>query len=156
IAVRLIQMGIPTPWEWRGKGAQRVHAMGGWHVVSVRNILNNETYIGTLYYGKKQRLPGKSNPDKKTRWRDVPRDEWIPVPVPPIIDPATFQAAQAQIQRNVQQSRRNRKLEYLFVGGRLRCGHCGRGMPGHSNVRGIKRYRCSNHPYQRYTTLHSP
>jgi len=66
IAVRLIQMGIPTPWEWRGKGAQRVHAMGGWHVVSVRNILNNETYIGTLYYGKKQRLPGKSNPDKKT------------------------------------------------------------------------------------------
>ena len=65
IAVRLIQGGIPTPWEWRGKGTQRARAMGGWHVVSVRGILTNETYTGTLYYGKKQRLPGRSNPDKK-------------------------------------------------------------------------------------------
>jgi hypothetical protein len=40
-----------------------------------------------------------------------------------IIEPALFQDAQAQIQRNTQQSRRNRKHEYLFVAGRLRCGH---------------------------------
>jgi hypothetical protein len=35
-------------------------------------MLKNTTYTGRLFYGKKQALPGKSNPDKKTRWRTVP------------------------------------------------------------------------------------
>jgi site-specific DNA recombinase len=93
IVGRLIQENVPTPWAWRGKAATRIRARNGWHVVSVRTILRSETYTGTFHYGKKQSQPGKRNPDKKTRWRDVPREEWIPIPVPVIVEPELFQAA---------------------------------------------------------------
>jgi hypothetical protein len=114
----------------------------------VRQILTNETYIGTLYYGKRKRVPGKSNPDRNTRWQHLPREAWIAIPVPSIIDPGTFQAAQTQIARNAQQSRRNRKHDYLFVAGRLRCGQCGGVMSGQCTWRGEQRYRCSHRLYQ--------
>jgi len=156
IAVRLIQEGVPTPWAWRGKAATRVRARNGWHVGSVRTILRSETYTGTFSYGKKQRLPGKSNPDKKTRWRDVPRESWMPIPVPVIIEPALFQAAQSQIERNTQQSRRNRKHEYLLGAGRLRCGTCDGTMTGFASRAGTRRYRCCRHPYHIYATPRHP
>ena len=125
-----------------------------WHVECVRGILTNETYIGTMFYGKRQRIAGKGDPNKKTRWRTVPREEWIPIPVPPIIDRSTFDAAQARLIVNAQTSRRNRKYEYLLVGGRLKCGPCGRSMPGYQNGRGVRAYRCSLHAYQAQARPH--
>lgn len=113
-----------------------------WHTSTIASILHNTTYIGALYYGKTQRLPGKSNPDTKTRHRHVPREEWTPIAVPPIIDQVMFEAAQAQLLRSKSQSKRNRKHEYLFVSGHLRCGQCGGGMSGEINYQESARYRC--------------
>ena len=56
-----------------------------------------------------------NNPDKKTRHRLKPKEEWLAIPVPPIIDQETFAAAQVQTQHNACMSRRNRKFEYLHV-----------------------------------------
>jgi hypothetical protein len=112
----------------------------------VQVIIHNAAYVGTLYYGKAQRIPGKRNPDKKTRWRAVDPAAWIPISVPPILDEATFQAAQALAQRNRIQSKRNRKYDYLFVSGRLRCGQCGNAMAGHPYPNGAARYRCTRRP----------
>jgi site-specific DNA recombinase len=75
--------------------------------------------------------------------------------VPPIIDPATFEAARAQLQRNKSQSKRNRKHEYLFVGGRLRCGQCGRAMAGVTNGAGYRDYRCNRLSCQNIMAPHS-
>jgi site-specific DNA recombinase len=126
-----------------------------WHRSTVAGILRNTTYIGTLYDGKKQRLPGKRNPDKKTRWRTMPQEEWISISMPPLIDVATFQAAQAQLKHNTQQSRRNHKYEYLFVNGRLRCGQCGRAMTGAANKAGYRDYRCTRPPFQDVVAPHT-
>ena len=90
----------------------------------------------------------QDNPDKKTRWRAVPRAEWTEVPVPPIVDQALFDAAQAQLARKAWTSRRNCKYGYLMVGGRLRCGQCGRSLSGYLDVYGHGRYRCTLQPYQ--------
>ena len=106
-------------------------------------------YVGTLYYGKRETVSGKKNPDRKTRWKVVPREKWIPIAVPPIIDECTFQAAQQQIKRNTQGSRRNRKHEYLLVSGRLRCGHCGYKMHGFIGGHGWRAYRCLQPRYRR-------
>jgi site-specific DNA recombinase len=128
-----------------------------WHGSTVSSILRNITYTGTLYDGKTQRIPGKSNPDKKTRYRRVPREEWVAIPVPQIIDLATFEAAQAQLARNKQHARRNRTHEYLFVGGRLRCGQCGSSLSGACTTKGARRYRCSrgNHAYKDVVAPHT-
>src|SRR5262249_42892595 len=75
--------------------------------------------------------------------------------VPPIIDQATFEAAQAQLARNQSQSKRNRKHEYLFVGGRLRCGQCGRAMAGVTNGSGYRNYRCNRLVFQNIMAPHS-
>ena len=128
-----------------------------WHQSTVARILTNETYRGTMYYGKHGNLPGKTNPDRKTRHRNVPREAWIPIAVPPIIDAVTFQAAQTRLQANAQQSRRNRQHEYLFVSGRLRCGLCGCAMSGEINGHGAQRYRCGRgkRKYQDVAGVHS-
>src|SRR5262249_1366472 len=89
IAALLTAEGIPTP-----KDRMRSLPIRVWHMATIAHILKNTTYVGTLYDGKTQRLPGKRNPDHKTRHRQVPREEWTPIPVPPIIDQATFEAAQ--------------------------------------------------------------
>jgi site-specific DNA recombinase len=119
-----------------------------WDPGTIHWMLTNTTYIGRLFYGKKQSLPGKRNPDKKTRWRAVPKEEWIAIEVPAIIDQALFDAAQQQLVRNAITSRRNRKYEYLLVAGRLKCGQCGRSMTGYSNGYGYRAYKCTRHPYQ--------
>jgi site-specific DNA recombinase len=143
IAALLTGEGVPTP-----KDQRRILPVRVWHPSSISSILRNTAYIGTLYEGKTQNIPGKSNPDKKTRHRHVPREEWIPIAVPQIINPATFEAARARARANIQQSPRNRRHDYLLVGGRLRCRQCGGGMSGEINPQGSRRYRCNRGKYR--------
>jgi site-specific DNA recombinase len=84
----------------------------------------------------------------------MPREAWIPIAVPPIIDPATFEAAEAQLQRNRRLARRNRRFEYLLVGGRLRCGQCDSTMSG-GNKQGIPYYICGRKPFQDAAASHT-
>lgn len=149
IAAVLTAEGVPTYTDQR-----RTLPVHVWHPSSIGAMLRNTAYVGTLYEGKTQNLPGKSNPDKKTRHRRVPKEEWIPIAVPPIIDPATFEAAQALRLRNRTQSTRNRKHDYLFVSGRLRCGQCGCAMYGTLNPAGYAGYRCNRPAFQDVVTPH--
>ena len=144
LAALLTTEGIPTP-----KDQMRTLPARVWHPSSISAMLRNTTYIGTMHDGKRQRLPGKSNPDKKTR------EEWIPIAVPPIIDEALFEATQAQLARNKIQAKRNRKYEYLFTSGRLRCGQCGCAMYGTANPARYRDYRCTRPPFQDVVAPHS-
>jgi len=149
IAALLTAEGVPTPLN-----RKQAATVSAWHPATIAHILHNTAYVGTMYDGKTQGMPGKRNPDKKTRHRRVPREGWIAVAVPPIIDQATFEAAQGQLERNKTLARRNRKHEYLFLGGRLRCGQCGRAMTGVMNSSGGRKYRCNRFPFQNITAPH--
>ena len=143
IATLLTMEGTTPPGD-RRPGPGRRLAMAVWHQGTVHDILHNTTYMGTLYYGKRQRLPGKKNPERKTRWRAVEPASQIAIRVPAIIDADKFQAVLARAQHNRIHSKRNRQYEYLFISGRLRCGQCGSAMSGHPNPNGgSARYRCT-------------
>ena len=100
IADRLNREGIPNPTKYKGgKGSSYVNGMapdnsGLWSRSTVGRILRNETYIGTLVQGKRQKINYKS-----AKLRDIPSCEWIRVQGThePIIEEKVFQAAQEQM-----------------------------------------------------------
>src|SRR5262249_15584263 len=93
IAKRLTEDGIPTPGECRPGTVYRL-GVRVWHQSAVSQILTNESYVGTMYYGKKTRIEGLADDTRKTRYRRLDREHWLPVGVPPIIDQKVFDAAQ--------------------------------------------------------------
>ena len=71
-----------------------------------------------------------------------PKNEWIPIKVPSIIDRNMWELAQNQLQRNSRFSTRNANHNYLLQG-LIRCANCGSsyyGVPCH----GRYFYRCGN------------
>lgn len=148
IAKRLTLQRVPTQRDRREGGPKRKLASCVWHTTSLQLILTNETYIGTMYWGKNENIAGKKNPDKRTRVRRRPKEEWIPLAVPPIITSELFAQAQQQRKRNAQMSRRNRKRDYLFTNGMLRCRQCGSAMSGQWDGRSERlSYRCPRPKY---------
>src|SRR5712691_5123758 len=129
IAVQLTQEGIipkraSEPCKWRNS--------------SIHAILHNATYAtGTMLWNKRRYISGKI-----VQIRD--RTDCLEIPVPKILSQEVFEAAQQQSVRNGRFSLRNRKYEYLFIGGRLRCGRCGASMSGYSPPDRAPRYRCAS------------
>jgi site-specific DNA recombinase len=110
---------------------------GSWSPSTVRRIISNSVYKGVWYYGKTRRrkVNGKSVQTK------VPKSEWIPVPVPAIVDEETWEEAQACLKRNKQMARRNAKRNYLLRG-MVFC-PCGRRWTGRfKNHLNRAYYRC--------------
>jgi site-specific DNA recombinase len=99
IAKQLSAERIPTHQERRGLRRKRL-APGIWSKGSVHHLLRNEVYIGRMYYNKFQRVPGLKDPTRRTRAIQRDPSEWQLIPVPTLIDEATFVAVQAQLQRN--------------------------------------------------------
>jgi site-specific DNA recombinase len=131
IARQLIAEGIPTYSARR----QRAQPPARWSTAALAYILSNEAYVGRLHWNKR----------KKTGTTSVanPREEWFVIPISPLIDQSLFDAVQERRKRNKAESRRNRKYEYLFLHGRLRCGRCGQAMTPYS-ARGNRWYRCKS------------
>jgi site-specific DNA recombinase len=71
-----------------------------------------------------------------------PREEWIAVDVPAIINQKVFDTAQKRLDLNKQQSQRNAKREYL-MGRRLRCLKCGYTYVGRTRREKHQYYVCN-------------
>ena len=94
-----------------------------WSASVVHHILSDPVYSGAAYANRYRYVPPEKprargprsgeNTSRKLR----PKEEWIPIPVPPIVDEETRRLAQAQLERNAKLSfRNNKKYSYL-----LRC-----------------------------------
>ena len=110
--------------ELNARGILSPRAHRSWLVSSVHRILTNTLYKG-IFYSMKFRYE-KTGLIKKKRTLQ-PESEWIPIPVPAIIDEATWQAAQKQLQENKDFAKRNLKRDYL-LNGFVTCAKCGRAM----------------------------
>lgn len=123
-----------------------------WVKSSVERLLNREDYIGTSYYNRRMavipRHPQKVNGYKKIKKssRAVrPKEEWIAIPVPSIIDQTLFAKAHKRLQENQIYNWRNKKYDYLLVNRIFcKCGHrrIGDGVSGHHY------YRCTQKIYK--------
>lgn len=137
LAAELVKRGIPSP---RG--------LRSWPRSTIMKILKNETFIGIWHYNKwtgaearKHRNPSSVRRRVHTSRRKRPRDQWIPIQVAPIISRDLFDAAQRQLERARQFSRRNTQREYL-LSGLMVCAGCGRKMGG-TPSNGYAYYRCT-------------
>ena len=166
IAVRLTEEGIPTQ---TGKLL--------WLQSRVHHILGNATYAGTWVYGRYRHIATEDG----MKVYDQPRDSWIEIPMPQIIDDETWERAQALKKQRSRRAKRNTNVLYLLQH-LLKCGECGhnfhaRCSRGTTNVRNGKKYRydlptpnryymcngmqsmrlrCREHPYIRAERLEEP
>ena len=130
IAVRLTDEGIPTQ---TGKLL--------WRQSYIHYVLANATYTGTWVYGKERHISTEDG----TKSYDQPRETWIEVPVPPLVDEETWERAQKLKKQRSRGAKRNTKVLYLLQH-LLKCGECGHNFHAKStwrttNVRNGKKYR---------------
>lgn len=131
IARRLTEMKVPTWEDTYGKGKKQ-NKYGHWSGSVVANILKSETYAGVWAYNKTKIINGKKVKQ--------PKEDWITVPVPAIIERHIWKAAQRRKNKNKQQARRNRQYEFLMAGF-LTCGKCGQTITARSaKTRGKRPY----------------
>lgn len=121
IAQRLNQLGIPAR-----KG-------GLWHRNVVRQILCNPVYTGTFYANRYDTsglgLNRHRPPEERVAATLRPPVEWIAIPVPALVDRATWEQAQQLLQQARRLWSGRPRAEYL-LSGLVVCGRCGRGMTG--------------------------
>jgi site-specific DNA recombinase len=142
IAHDLHDRGIPSP---TGKPI--------WGTSTLQRLLANEAYIGRVYYNRRETINAPGVPRgarrTKTRYRERPREEWITIPVPAIIDSDTFERAQQVSRENPKWSPRGIEPGHWLLRGLIECGHCHVGCNCHK-MRGRngvfhRYYYCRNH-----------
>jgi site-specific DNA recombinase len=132
---------------WRPRCGKRL-----WSKCVVHHILSDPFYKGVAYANRYSYVaPRRRRTTTRRKTDNVcrqlrPQEEWIPVPVPAIIDETTHQQAAAQLVRNAARSfRNNRRHEYLLRC-LLVCRTCGRAMFGLTDTTRGRRshsyYRC--------------
>ena len=147
ITVKLTELRILTRGDKFSQVAKK-RDPGVWSSPMVRHILRNETYTGTWHYGKTKIISDGKEHTRKAKskrglGKQVPRarDEWVSVPVPPIISQRDFDFAQAKIKSNFQNASRNAKHDYL-LGRRLKCSVCNYAYVGRTRKEHNQYYYC--------------
>jgi site-specific DNA recombinase len=120
----LTERGIPTR---KGKAV--------WDRSTVWGMLRNPAYRGQAAYGKTKLQERHGKPTRTTRARgerhgrrqvrvDEPVENWMFIPVPPLVTDETFALAQERLARNAHFAKRNTKKPTLLQG-LLVCRECG-------------------------------
>ncbi len=121
---RLQQMGC------RGRRGLR-----HWSTTTIRGMLDNPAYIGRAVLGRSRVVPAEPRLRLIRRnSRSVPsatrriagrREEWIEIAVPGLVDPAVFEAAQAQLDENRKRKRESLRGPRWLLQGLTVCRCCG-------------------------------
>ncbi len=123
---------------------------GVWNTSTLSTMLRHKGYIGEAHYGasyavvpEKPQKNQKYKKMKKTSRKLRPKDEWITIPIPAIIESELFEKAGKQLKKNFDLCQRNRKNEYLLAG-KISC-TCGRHRHGEGYYnKPNKYYRCDD------------
>jgi site-specific DNA recombinase len=141
ITERLTALRIPTRADTEGRAKKR-RGYGEWDIGLVTAILRDSTLGGIFYANRIERL-------SKTQVRLRPREQWIAIPVPPILDADTYHAIQRKIDAGRNLAKRNTRRPYLLRC-RIRCA-CGRAICGWATSSAPARYyRCQTFDRIRY------
>ena len=133
-----------------------------WGHSTVWRMLCNPAYNGKAAFGKTQcvptvkltrpaRLKGQGTIGRVNK-RDRPREEWIEIPVPALVDETTFELAQKRLAENKRFSKR-RTVTPSLLQGMLSCNNCSYAYyrsGSRSKQRVIRYYRCSGSDARRF------
>jgi DNA invertase Pin-like site-specific DNA recombinase/DNA-binding transcriptional MerR regulator len=135
ISQKLSEMKIPTPTEHKknqgfkfyNPNSQIYSKKGLWGYTTVKRILNNPVYIGTLIQGREKKVSYKS---KKVVV--APKDEWVVIENnhEPIISKEVFEKTQKllQIRRKTCKTTSGQKFQPHLFSGKIRCADCNSAM----------------------------
>jgi len=153
ISERLYELGYPTPSEqFRLSRGHRIQPTNRWSAQVIRNILQNEQYMGIYVAGKCYQVANdctccggeasvKKHGDKKCRTKRyyAPRSEWVRIPNrhPAIISKDVFEQVQV-IRAN---SRKNMSRRDYLLSGKAACGCCGYALV-YCETTNPETYRC--------------
>jgi site-specific DNA recombinase len=135
-----------------------------WDRSVVWGMLRNPVYQGQAAFGKtrtvhespglnrRARLEGRTTP-RAVKYEDRPREEWITIPVPALVSPATFERAAQRLADNKRFASRNSKVPSLLQG-LSACVNCGysyyRTSTTTTSGKKIYYYRCLGSDDYRY------
>ncbi|AFZ69488.1 site-specific recombinase, DNA invertase Pin (plasmid) [Deinococcus peraridilitoris DSM 19664] len=121
-----------------------------WVPSTVRQVLCNPVYTGTTYGNRWEAIPARSrkSPFKPVgksgqSHRQRPREEWVPIAVPAIVEQEVFDRVQSKLSLNQQRSRRNNTKHPYLLRGLVSCGRCRCSCPGRTTKSGQSYYACS-------------
>ena len=135
----------------KGLNYDRIGSPSGkavWGVSTFARILRNEAYIGRVYANRTEAVPDRCLAGK-TRQMRRPRDQWVAIAVPAILNDELFEAAQHVSRDNSKWNARRAEPGHWLLRGLVKCGHCEVGVSCHK-MRGRngtfhRYYYCRNH-----------
>lgn len=122
-----------------------------WRFSTVQAILKQPAYTGQAYYNRTRtahELVGQPKKSGRGRRRTPahlprPREEWIEVAVPSLLDQLLWDQAQERLRMNQRFAPRNNKKHFYLLRSLLVCGTCGRTLTGRFSD-GHVYYYCTN------------
>lgn len=118
--------------------------MKKWTRNTVRRILSNPSYLGTLYirrYDTREcHLNRFRSKGEKIKIRERPRNEWIPVDIPQIIDLEIWETAQDILKKARRTGKKKPSSGYILES-LMQCSICGSPVKGKSVVKNEITYR---------------
>jgi site-specific DNA recombinase len=153
ITRRLNELAVPT---------RKGHTC--WERSTIWAMLRNPAYRGMACFGKTQQAARQHRDNRAARLRshasrrsprplqEAPKDQWIQIPVPALVDERTFDLAQERLQDNKKFSPR-RTVEPSILQGLVHCADCGYALyrtVTRSSARKIYYYRCLGSDAWRY------
>lgn len=152
IVRRLNELGVPNPTAYkRSKGIRynNPHAKensGLWSTVTVKGILEDAIYIGTMRQGRQRVISYKVH-----KRMAISEEEWVTVEnaVPFLIDRELFDKA-SELSKRDSRTAPGKKELYLFSGF-LRCADCRKAMTRRAS-KGFVYYACRT--YKQQSTTH--
>ena len=148
--------------ELNDRGVATRHGAARWCRSTVWAMLRNPAYMGLACFGKTERAErrkvtrplrqrGGYSPRSSAN-RKRPRDQWIGIPVPPLVSEETFALAQDKLEANKRFAPR-RTIEPTLLQGMLVCRHCGYAYyrtSTRTSKRKLYYYRCLGSDDYRY------
>jgi len=122
-----------------------------WRFSTVQAILKQPAYTGQAYYNRTRTAhemvgqPKKSGRGHRRTPAHLPRprEEWIAVAVPALLDQVLWDQAQERLRMNQRFAPRNNKSHFYLLRSLLVCSVCGRALTGRAS-KGHVYYHCPN------------
>ena len=111
-------------WRLREESVPSPSGKAIWGMSTIGRLLRNEAYVGRVYYNRTTSISDR-HLAKGVRQVRRPRDQWIAIAVPAIVNEELFEAAQKVSYDNSQWSPRRAEPDHWLARGLVKCGHCG-------------------------------
>jgi len=106
-----------------------------WDRSVVWGMLKNPAYQGTAAFGKTRQEPLRPRlraqrgrplqPRRAVSTVAVPQEDWLPIPVPALVEPEVCAAVQEQLQENRRHARQSQRGALYLLQGLVQCQQCG-------------------------------